>query len=235
MNEQTKLWLDQEMKDFSQLLKQFRAKINKRVPVWMAISVAAMFLLGILVGYDITYVLRVHFVIGCGIAFFIWFCFWLQGRATSAKKARKAYEKAMADFFVSDEDQAAFNRQMDTQNYGTVNFLTITTDNYPCRFLAGPDYWIYFKNGRCQFIRTADIARVYEQEETSRISYNVGNRRVRQNMSVGVSLVIEYKEESPSAQKQKEDKLFTENQTQSNAVTELIRKHSLQIPGVLHA
>lgn len=230
MNESLNLWLDGELREFSVVFKKFKRKLKKWVPLWMALSVVGMSALGFLVGYDFSYVLRVHFLIGCAIALFIALCFWIQGCTTSLQKARKGYEKGIDAFFRTEEDRAAFCRQMESGNYGKLEFLNTATDRYPCRLLIGPDYWMYFRNGGCQFFRTADIQNISGRKDTARVSYNVGNARVRQNMAVGMSLVLTYRDGSPSAKegKEKEGCLSLENQGQFDAVMSLIRQYCPQ-------
>jgi len=50
MNEALRQWLDAEMKDYAPRFKAFNRRLMKRVPLWMALSVAAMVALGFGVG-----------------------------------------------------------------------------------------------------------------------------------------------------------------------------------------
>lgn len=63
----------------------------KKVPLWMTLSIVIMVGIGFLAGYDFSYILKVHFLIGGGIAVFIWLCFYLQTKSTSLKKVRSVY------------------------------------------------------------------------------------------------------------------------------------------------
>ena len=195
------VWLDGEMKEFSTLLQQFKRKQMKNVPIWMALCIIGMVALGVVAGYDIGYVARVHLVIGVGLAALIWLGYWIQNRVANVKRARAAYEKELKTFFCSAEDEQAFCRQMESHNYDAVHFMNTGMESYPGRFLVGPDYWVFFSGGGyCRMFRTADIKTVYGREETTRV--NVAGRGRR--MTVGVSFVAEYKEGSPSAKGGKE-------------------------------
>lgn len=228
MNTQLETWLDGEMKDFSSMLQTFKKKQKSKAPLWMAGCLIGMVALGFIAGYDLAYVMRVHFPIGCGIALLAGLCFWLPSKISNVKTVRKAYEKAMQDFFQNQEEQELFIRQMETGNYDKVNFYNVS-ETYPSRLIVGPDYWIYF-NGACRLVRTADIQSIRRQSETTRISYNAGGSRMRQNVAVGVSLVILYKENSASATRNKgtEESLFFQKSEQYQEALELIKRQCPQ-------
>ncbi len=97
MNDSLRQWLDAEMKDYAPRFKAFNRRLMRRVPIWMALSVAAMVALGFGVGYDWQYVVKVHLLIGLGFAAFIWLCFWIQTRSVSMKKVRGMYEQALLE------------------------------------------------------------------------------------------------------------------------------------------
>lgn len=99
MDAKMEMWLDQEMQEFSEVLKTFKKKQKNKAPLWMAAFLIGMVALGFIVGYDVSYVMRVHLPIGCGIALFAGLCFWLPAKISNVKAVRKAYEKAMQDFF----------------------------------------------------------------------------------------------------------------------------------------
>ena len=151
MEERWKLWLDWEMKEFSELFQQFNKRLMKKVPLWMGVSIFGMVALGFFVFYVAAYVFRVHFLIGLGLALVILLCFWLQTRLVSMKKVRPAYEQAFGK--LSGEEKAAFLRQMELKTYGKLNFLNGTTDKYPCRLLVGPEYWLYFRDLSCRIVK----------------------------------------------------------------------------------
>ncbi len=213
-------WLEREMEDYQPVFKAFNRRLMKKTPLWMALSVAGMVALGFVVGYDWTYVLRVHFLIGLGFAVFIWLCFWLQTRTVSMKKVRAAYEKALAELGAG--DQAAFVRQ--ASQTGHVDFLNSASDKYPARLTVGPDYWLYFRGG-CQVFRVADIQRLSAKEESTRVGYSIGDTRVRQNLGVGVSLVVEYREGTAAAAQSPSGKIFLENAKQLGQTQELIKRY----------
>ena len=87
----------------------------RKVPLWMAISVIVMILIGLLAGYDFLYILKAHFLIGCGIAFFIWLCFYFQIKSTSIKKVRKIYENAIEK--IAPEEKEIFIDQIEKEEY----------------------------------------------------------------------------------------------------------------------
>lgn len=225
MNERLKTWLDWEMKDFSEAFKEFNSKLNKKMPIWMAVSIIGMIVLGFCVGADVLTILKIHFPIGCAFALLIWLSYLLQGKTTSVKKVRDSYEKTMTEFFKSDDDTNAFLRQMDMRSYGKLNFLNVVFDKYPCRFIAGNDYWIFFKDLGCRFIRVDDIESIHAKEEKTRVRYSTSTTHVKQNVAVGVSLVIKYKENSVSASELQEEKLFFDNGEQYSQAIELIKKY----------
>lgn len=230
MNAELGAWLDEEMKEFSDVLQTFKKKQKNKAPLWMAVCLIGMVALGFAVGYDLAYVMRVHFPIGCVIALFAGLCFWLPSKISNIKAVRKGYEKAMEDFFQTQEDQDLFVKQMESGNYDKVSFYNIS-ETYPSRFIAGPDYWMYF-NGRllCCFVRTADILGISRQDETTRVSYNAGGARRGKNIAIGVSLVITYKDNSVSAKRNKdaEESLFFPKSEQYQEVLELIRRQCPQ-------
>lgn len=217
-------WLDEEMREFSEVLQAFKKKQKNKAPLWMAAFLIGMVALGFIVGYDAAYVMRVHFPIGCGIALFAGLCFWLPSKISNVKTVRKAYEKAMQDFFQTEEDRERFARQMESGDYGKVNFYNVSEETYPGRFIAGPDYWMYFSRF-CRFIRTEDIQSLSRQNESTRVSYNTGAGRVGKNIAVGVSLIIKYKEGSVSAKANRdaEESLFFSKSEQYQEAMELIK------------
>lgn len=220
MNENLQRWLDVEMRDYEPVFKAFNHRLMKRVPLWMALSVAALVALGFGVGYDWTYVLRVHFLIGVGIAVFIWLCFWLQTRSVSMKKVRKMYENCLSA--LSPADQDAFARQAPLCD--KTDFLNSATDKYPARLTVGPDYWLYFRGG-CQVFRVADMEKLWAKEESTRVGYNVGNSHVRQSLNIGVSVVVEYRDGTASASKHGSAKIYLENGKQLVEAQTLIEKY----------
>lgn len=226
MNAGLETWLDEEMKEFSGVLQTFKKKQKSKAPLWMAGCLIGMVALGFVAGYDLAYVMRVHFPIGCVIALLAGLCFWLPAKISNVKAVRKGYEKAMEDFFQSQEDQDLFVRQMESGNYDKVNFNNIS-ETYPSRFIAGPDYWMYFNGRFCSFVRTEDILSIRRQDETTRV--NTGgsyNKRI----TVGVSLVITYKQNSVCANKNRdtEESLFFQNGEQYQQALELIKRRCPQ-------
>lgn len=225
MSEKSAAWLEEEMKEFSGILQTFKKKQKNKAPLWMAVCLIGMVALGFAVGYDIAYIMRVHFPIGCGIALLAGLCFWLPSKISNIKGVRKAYEKAMEDFFQSQEEQDLFVRQMESGNYDKVHFYNVNTETYPARFIAGPDYWMYF-NGVCRFVRTEDIQSIHIKNETTGV--NVGGSRKR--ITVGVSLVITYKQNSVSANKNRDtdESLFFQKGEQCQEALELIKRQCPQ-------
>lgn len=232
MDAKMEMWLDQEMQEFSEVLKTFKKKQKNKAPLWMAAFLIGMVALGFIVGYDVSYVMRVHLPIGCGIALFAGLCFWLPAKISNVKAVRKAYEKAMQDFFRTEEDRELFVKQMEAGNYGKVNFYNVSEETYPGRFIAGPDYWMYF-NKTCRFIRTGDIKSLSRQNESTRVSYNTGGGIRGKSIAIGVSLVIKYKEGSVSAKENRdaEESLFFSKSEQYQEVMELIKDKCPQYPG----
>lgn len=220
MDESLKQWLNWEMRDYEQVLKGFNGRLMKKVPLWMALCIGGMTALGFGVGYDWTYVLRVHLPIGAGLAAFVWLCFWLQTRSVSVKKVRAQYEQCLGA--LSPSDQAAF--AMQTSQCGKVDFLNQASDKYPARLMVGPDYWLYFRGG-CRVFRVADIQRLYARQETTRVGYNLGDTHVRQNLGVGVSLVAEFREGTGAGAQSREDKIYLENSKQLEQAEDLIRRY----------
>lgn len=220
MNESLRQWLDREMKDYEPVFKRYNNRLMKRVPLWVLLSVGGMVALGFGVGYDWTYVLRVHFLIGLGFGAFIWLCFWLQTRSVSMKKVRGMYEDALGK--LGSSDQEGFVQQ--SPQCGSTDFLNPVTDKYPARLTVGPDYWLYFRDG-CRVLRVADIQRLKAIQETARVGYHVGNTRVRQNLGVGVSIVAEFRDGTASAAKGESAKVFLENAKQLEEARALIAKH----------
>lgn len=225
MDEQLKLWLDQELKEFDTAMQKFNKKLTKMMYLYMAGSVLGLTALGFLVGADIHTILTMHFPIGCAIALFIWICFQIQNKVTSVKKVRSAYEKAITAFFQSENDRKAFVRQMESRDYETAHFMNTVTDKYPCRFIAGPEYFMFFRDLSCRFIRVSDIADIYAEEEKSRIRYQMGDSRISQNVTLGISLIIEYKKDPVSGKEHAADKLYLDNGSQLAKVLDMIQKY----------
>lgn len=216
MSEDLRGWLDRELQDYEPVWRSFRLKQQKMYYIWMAVAVAGMVALGFGVGYDLAYVARVHLPIGLGIALFIWLCVLLTGRAASMKAVRKGFEKALSA--LSPSDQELFVRQ----EFGRTDFLNTLEDSLPARFLAGPDFWLYFR-GACRIYRVADMETLRAQEEENRLSYKVGGTRVRQKVSAGVSLVVEYREGTVSA-KEGPDRVYLANWDQFRLARDLIAR-----------
>ena len=83
MSEKSAAWLEEEMKEFSGILQTFKKKQKNKAPLWMAVCLIGMVALGFAVGYDIAYIMRVHFPIGCGIALLAGLCFWLPSKISN--------------------------------------------------------------------------------------------------------------------------------------------------------
>lgn len=219
MNDSLRQWLDAEMRDYAPVQKAFDRRLMRRVPIWMALSVAAMVALGFGVGYDWQYVVKVHLLIGLGFATFIWLCFWIQTRSVSMKKVRGMYEQALLE--LSPSDQEAFARQSPT---GHADFMNRASDKYPARLTVGPDYWLYFRGG-CSVYKVSDMESLKAVQETTRVGYNVGDTRVRQNLGIGVSIVAGYREGTASASGGPPAKVYLENSKQLGEAQELIKKY----------
>lgn len=225
MDERIQMWLDGELKEFSEDYKKFNEKLTKMMYLWMVISVVGMVALGFLVGGDAISVLKLHFPVGCGIALIIWLCLLVQKKKASEKKVRPSYEKAIAAAFTSEEEKAAFVRQIESGSFGKITFMNTMYDKYPCRFMAGSEYLMFNRDLYCRFIKVADIDDIYCKEEKSRIRYNLGDYRVMQNMTMGISLIIEYKAGSASEKAREQDSLYLDNGKQAEEVFNLIRKY----------
>lgn len=223
MNESLRQWLERELKDYEVVFRRFNNRLMKRVPLWMLLSVAAMVALGFAVGYDWTYVLRVHFLIGLGFGLFILLCFWLQTRTVSMKKVRRLYEQALGG--LSAADQEAFARQ--APQCGSVDFLNPASDKYPARLTVGPGYWLYFRGG-CQVFRVADMDGLNAVQETTRVGYQLGSTHVRQSLGVGVSVAVHFRDGTLSAARSDTAKVFLENAKQLEQARALIEKHCPQ-------
>ncbi len=219
MNEQTKLWLDKEMNEMQKEIHKLNQRLMKKVPLWIALCIVVMVGIGILAGYDFSYIIRVHFLIGCFFAFFIWLCFYLQTKTTSIKKVRSVYEKAIENTLTDKEEIDLFNNQMEKGSYDVRTFQNPTTDKYPARFLVGEDFWVYYRYPYCTIIRACDVEEINIKNETTRINYNVGNARVRQTISVGIFFNISYSTE-------KEDStIWLANIEQVEEAKKLIQKY----------
>ena len=218
MNEALRQWLDAEMKDYAPRFKAFNRRLMKRVPLWMALSVAAMVALGFGVGYEWQYVMKVHLLIGVGFALFIWLCFWIQTRSTSMKKVRQMYEQTLSK--LSPSDQEALAKQAPT---GRADFTNGTTDKYPARLIIGPEFWVYFRDS-CHVFRVSDMEGLKVIEETGRIGYNMGSTRVRQTIGMGVSIVVGYRDGTAFASSYPNAKVYMENMKQIGEAQALIEK-----------
>lgn len=219
MNDQVKLWLEKEMDEMQKEIQSLNQKLMKKVPLWMALCVGVMVVIGLLAGYDFAYILKVHFLIGCGFAFFVWLCFFLQTKTTSIKRVKKDYVRALEKDLADKEVMDAFSNQMGKGRYEVITFQNPTTDKYPARLLVGDEFLVYYRLPSCTIVLLDDIKKISVQNETTNVSYNVGNRRVHQNVSVGVSLTISYKSG-------KEDSVIMfGNGKQVEQTKELIQKH----------
>ena len=218
MNEHIALWLEKEAKELDNEIEKLKKHLMKKVPLYMLISVLVMVGIGLLAGYDFLYILKVHFLIGAVIAGFIWLCFYLQTKTTSSEKAKVAYQKAIEKNLVKEEEIDLFVKQMENGRYDSMTFQNPSTDKYPVRVLIGEDYWVYFRNLRVEIIKVEDIDKITFQNEQQRISYNVGNTRVNQNINAGMSMNMTYDtEKKPST-------LYFENNSQVTKVKKAIEK-----------
>ncbi len=219
MDEQIKLWLDKEMSEMQKEIKKLNQKLMKKVPLWMALSVTIMVGIGLLAGYDFSYILKVHFLIGCGIAAFIWLCFYLQTKSTSIKKVRIVYENAIEKLKKDKEEMESFTNQVEKDRYEVVTFHNPTTDKYPARLLVGEEFWLYCRYPSCTIIKVDDIEETNIRKDMTKVGYDVGNTHINQNISVGVSLIICYKN------KKEDDIIFLGNQKQVEQAKKLIKKY----------
>ena len=217
MSETLREWLDREFRDFEPVWKSFRGKQRRMYYIWMAAAAAGMVALGFGAGYDLAYVLRVHLLIGIGIAAFIWLCVLLTSRANTMKNARKQFEKALS--ILSPSDQEAFVRQ----NFGRADFLNTIEDSFPARLLIGPDFWLYFRSV-CHIYRVSDMKALGVREEKTRLYYKVGNTRVRQKVGAGISLTVDYRKDAGSA-KERSERLYLTSWEQFQTAKGLIDRH----------
>lgn len=227
MNERMKLWLDQELRAYETTMQEFRKKVNKTVYIIMALCVAGMLLLGLFLaissGENVSMVFRIHLPVGCGIAVLVWFVFWCQGKAVKMEKLKSVCEKNIAEYFQSDEKREIFLTQMENKQYGRISymdFMNTLYDKSPTQFTAGADYFMILCDAGFVFIRVSDIQNIYVKEEKSRVRYSVGDSRVSQNVTMGVSLVMEYKEGTND-----DTKLYLHSMKQISETVALIRKH----------
>ena len=162
MNDQVKLWLEKEMDEMQKEIQKLNQKLMKKVPLWMALCVGVMVGIGLLAGYDFVYILKVHFLIGCGFAFFVWLCFFLQTKTASVKRVRKDYvrtlEKELADKKIMD----AFSNQMGKGRYEAITFHNPTTDKYPARLLVGDEFLLYYRLPSCTIAVASPHLRAHE-------------------------------------------------------------------------
>ena len=179
MNEALRQWIGRELEDYTPRFKAFNRRLMKRVPIWMALCVIGMVALGFGVGYEWQYVMKVHLLIGLGLAAFIWLCFWIQTRSTSMKKVQRMFDEALSK--LSPSDQEALARQA---HIGRADFANSAVDKYPARLIVGPDYWVYFRDS-CHVFKVSDMQGLKVIEETGRIGYNMGSKRVRQTIGMG--------------------------------------------------
>lgn len=217
MSETLRKWLERELQDYEPVWKSFRSKQQRMYYIWMAAAVVGMVALGFVVGYDWTYVLRVHFLIGAGIALFIWLFVLLSNRANTMKNVRKQFEKALSSLSTSDQEDIV------QQNFGRVDFLNTAEDSFPARLFVGSDFWLYFR-GVCHIYRVSDMDKLRAKEEKTRINYNVGGTRVSQKVGVGVSLMVDYRDGTGSSDGQS-DQLYLASWEQFRTAKDLIAKH----------
>lgn len=217
MSETMREWLARELRDFEPVCKSFRSKQQRMYYIGMAAAVVGMTALGFGVGYDWTYVMRVHLPIGAGIAVFIWLCVLLTSRTGTMKNVQKSFEKALSA--LSPSDQEAFVQQ----EFGRVDMLNTFEDNFPARLLVGPDFWLYFR-GVCRIYRVSDMEQLRVEEEKTQLHYKVGNTRVRQKVGAGVSLAVDYREGTAST-KQGPDRVYMANWEQLRTAKELIARY----------
>ncbi len=210
-------WLDRELRDFEPVWKSFRGRQRRMYYIWMAAAVAGMTALGFGAGYEWTYVLRVHLPIGAGIAGFIWLCVLLTSRAATMKSVRKSFEKALSA--LSPSDQEAFARQ----DFGRTDFLNTFEDSFPARLLAGPDFWLYFRDV-CQIYRTADMEKLGAREETVRVHCKSGGVRMRRKVGAGVSLTVDYRKDTDAA-RQGPDRVYLASWEQLQTAKDLIARY----------
>ncbi len=217
MNEKLKIWLDKEMAIMQNEIDELNKKIMKKVPLWMGLSIGIMIAIGLIAGYDFKYILKVHFLIGCIIAAFIWLCFFIQTKTTKIKPVKKSYEKAFEE--LDEKEIDIFLNQMEENKYDVKMFQNPTSDKYPARLIVGNHFWFYYRFPKCTIVRTSDVNKIYLRRDTTNVSYNIGNRNVHQNMLIGMSLII-------SSKTNKEDiELLLGNESQVDEAKELIKKY----------
>lgn len=102
--------------------------------------------------------------------------------------------------------------------------MNSASDKYPARLTVGPDHWLYFRGG-CSVYKVSDMESLKAVQETARVGYNVGDTRVRQNLGIGVSIVVGYREGTASASGGPSAKVCLENSKQLLEAQELIKKY----------
>ncbi len=228
MDERIKQWLESELKEYEAALREYNRKLMNMMYIGMAAALAFPVILGFAMGRDVVSILKMQLPGGCVLAFIVWICCWGQKKTTTIKKVRAAYEKEIAAFFRSEEEKEVFVRQMESRNYGAINFTEssfLLVSKYPYRFIAGPDYFVFSTGSGCSFIRTANIRNADVRKESSQVRTNVGGSTVRMNISAGVSFYIELKEAPASDRERMEECILLRNESQVTRVRELIKEY----------
>ena len=113
----------------------------------------------------------------------------------------------------------SFTNQMEKDRYDALTFQNPTTDKYPARLLVGEDFWLYYRYPNCTIIKVSDIEEINTRNDMTKIGYNVGDKHIKQNVSVGVSLIISYKN------KKEDDTIFLGNEKQVEQAKKSIQKY----------
>lgn len=224
-------WIKNEAANSENMLAAARKKNMKKLPVWMALCVAGMVALG-LFAYrgDVQVVLKVHLPIGIGIALFVaLFTIWQQKCILNKKMLIKAYEKGATAAFNDrqEQDQVLFCHQMGQKDCEEVEFWEKQI-SFPSKVIIGTDYWVYRSNVTANFVKVSDVLGAHLANSKARISYKIGNTKVKQNVIVGVELIVDYKKDS-GVKSTSDSVIYFDNKKQALPVIELIKKYCPQV------
>lgn len=219
-------WIEQDAEASEPMLKKARQKRLMMLPIWVILCIAAACALGFAVGYDLQYILRVHFLLGLGIGAFVVLGTLLQQSSISKKRLIKMYTRGASHEFDdhTEQDQIAFCRQMSEKDYGEVEYKESQTF-FPTKFIIGPDCWVYRSSAHSVFTVTADVAKVQLGAAKTNSAYTAGGAKTRTSLTVAVELRFFYKADMDKSKIYPRRSYHFEKPENANKVLELIKKY----------
>ena len=225
MGQQLQEWIEKDAQQAQERLSSLRKKKLAKTPLGMLACVAALVALGFVVGADVATILRLHLLLGLGIALVYGVTAYLTSGSLAPKTIVKAYARG-AKQIRTPEDERLFLNQM---SEGRCDVMEYLEDGFPSKVIIGPDYWVYRGVARSDFIKVADIESCTVVTDSATIHAGEKRRRV----AIGRSIVVRYKKELNLGALSSIASLSFNNDNEVTQAFALIEKHCPQLSSAI--